>query len=736
MKSVAIIGAGPSGLVAARKLLQHGGFSVTIFEKKAEIGGLWAGDTNINPEMRTNQTKYTMSFSDLSWDSVDLGGRPAPMYPKASQVNQYLRTYQKKHIPEDLVRLNTEVVAAKQVPEDSTGVWLSTGAATRRWKLHTRTLRGNVKLFETQLMFDYLIAAPGAFSYPNTLPCEAEEGLLANPSIPILHSARYRVLNDIVSEQVSPAGIKKRILVVGGSHSGSDIASLIALQLSDARHGPAADEERRKLAEAYEVIHVTTRETFALPGFVRDPEAKTCSFMPIDFALFNRGSRPADPPPSFTVGLTSPEKNKARRSMIKKLMYGDQGSIDGPDNDELPPYGTLSETYTQFVECGHIRQVRGTLDKVERSEAGNHLIAVVHSDNKQYPTLRLENIAAIVYATGFDPEPGLSFLPQDVKSALEYDPTCPQAPLLLDSSCLSQNATVPTLAIPGLPATYWGLFEMQARAIVAAWSGNEEQPLTKDQITQRDELRKYYTQLRTAVQQRRKTELPNQPFGDNVGHLEQTCRELQLDRLDIGVSETQGYVCPSRYTDKGADKTEALRTLYSIGQGRRKAKEEKLWIARAVFHGLMGEWVAAYKRSDGKTKFCTLDFHPRYPTDSKYDWEYLVFGVIASEETRSVYRYEEATDSITIWNANEQDRVRKSSPQRTLDFNRQGLENGKDVAVAARVSLVKEGREQKVDCLYRFHFSGPMLQSFYMRTKLEDSGTDMGFHFVRVGRRL
>ncbi|KAF2651046.1 FAD/NAD(P)-binding domain-containing protein [Lophiostoma macrostomum CBS 122681] len=736
MKSVAIIGAGPSGLVAARKLLQNGGFSVTIFEKKSEIGGLWVGDSNISPDMRTNQTKYTMSFSDLSWDSVDLGGRPAPMFPKASQVIEYLRAYQKKHIPEDLVKFNTEVVAAKQIPEDSTGVWLSTGAATLRWKLHTRTHRGNVKLFETHLTFDYLIAAPGAFSYPNEFPCEAEEGLLANPPIPIVHSARYRVLNDIVSEQVSPASIKKRILIVGGSHSGSDIASLIALQLSDASHGPAADEQRQKLAEAYEVIHVTSRDTFALPGFIRDPEAKTCAFMPIDFALFNRGSRPADPAPSFTVGLTSPEKSRTAKRMIKGLIFGDQGSIEGPDNDELPPYGTLSETYTQFVNCGRIRQVRGTLNKLERSEADGRLVAIIHSDHTQYPTLKLENVAAIVHATGFNSEPALSFLPQDVKAALDYDPTCPQAPVLLDTSYLSQNSAVPHLAIPGLPAAYWGLFEMQARAIVAAWSRKQDPSLTENQVTQRDRLRKYYSDLRAAVQQRHKTEIPNNPFGDHVGQLEQACRELQLDRFDYGVSETQGYICPSRYTDQGADKSEAFKTLYSIQQIRRKGQEENLWIARAVFHGLMGEWVAAYKRTDGRTKFCTLDFHPRFPTDPKYDWEYLSFGVIDGEETRLVYRYEEATDLITIWNANEQDRVKKTAPQRTLDFNRAGLDNGKDTAVAARVSSPKEGKEQKVDCLYRFHFSGPMLQSFYMRTKLEDNGTDIGFHFVRVGRRL
>jgi cation diffusion facilitator CzcD-associated flavoprotein CzcO len=50
-KRVAVVGAGPGGLVAASKLLQTGKLSVTIFEKGQQIGGLWAANSLINPEM-------------------------------------------------------------------------------------------------------------------------------------------------------------------------------------------------------------------------------------------------------------------------------------------------------------------------------------------------------------------------------------------------------------------------------------------------------------------------------------------------------------------------------------------------------------------------------------------------------------------------------------------------------------------------------------------------------------
>jgi flavin-dependent dehydrogenase len=50
-KRVAVVGAGPGGLVAASKLLRTGKLCVTIFEKGQRIGGLWAADSLINPEM-------------------------------------------------------------------------------------------------------------------------------------------------------------------------------------------------------------------------------------------------------------------------------------------------------------------------------------------------------------------------------------------------------------------------------------------------------------------------------------------------------------------------------------------------------------------------------------------------------------------------------------------------------------------------------------------------------------
>lgn len=124
-KSVAIVGGGPAGLVAAKTLLHHAGsskFNVTVFEATERVGGMWRalpgekGD-KCSPEMRTNLSRYTVSFSDMSWSAANLsdpltGSTPSgslPMFPKAWQVGRYLEAYVKRFLPDNAVRLNRRV---------------------------------------------------------------------------------------------------------------------------------------------------------------------------------------------------------------------------------------------------------------------------------------------------------------------------------------------------------------------------------------------------------------------------------------------------------------------------------------------------------------------------------------------------------------------------------------------------------------------------------------------------
>lgn len=273
-KSVAIIGAGPGGIIAARKLLQCGEFEVTIFEKGDRVGGSWVPEGIINPIMRTNQSKFTMGFSDLSWESLG----SFPVYPRASDVYGYLEEYFNRYIPRESVRFGTTVKSVEHISDEAIH-------GITRWKLHLQQMTAASTETTFDATFDYLVAAPGFYNVPK-VPS------LGSPSIPLLHSTAYRTLEDI-DRDLPAADSERKILVVGGSHSGGDIAALIALQLCDAQYSPESPEASRNKWKKARVVHISSHEMFALPAFIADSRASSCSFQPIDFTLFNRSSRPA-----------------------------------------------------------------------------------------------------------------------------------------------------------------------------------------------------------------------------------------------------------------------------------------------------------------------------------------------------------------------------------------------------------------------------------------------------------
>jgi hypothetical protein len=68
----------------------------------------------LDPYMRTNLSRFTVAFSDLSWESA-LSCADIPMFPQARQVGQYLAAYSSLYIPEDILRLGHRVVNTERL---------------------------------------------------------------------------------------------------------------------------------------------------------------------------------------------------------------------------------------------------------------------------------------------------------------------------------------------------------------------------------------------------------------------------------------------------------------------------------------------------------------------------------------------------------------------------------------------------------------------------------------------
>src|ERR1700722_19767960 len=137
--NVAIIGAGPSGLIAA-KAAKDNGLTPTIFDKSSSLGGLWrpeSGSTWNN--MRTNISHYCCMFSDLAHS------KPCDDFPNQQQVFEYLKQYVQVYKLNPFLRLKTEVLNVSKVGD--------------QWEVES--IENGQKKKEK---FDYVIIASGFFS--------------------------------------------------------------------------------------------------------------------------------------------------------------------------------------------------------------------------------------------------------------------------------------------------------------------------------------------------------------------------------------------------------------------------------------------------------------------------------------------------------------------------------------------------------------------------------------------
>src|SRR5512144_3179508 len=106
-RSVCVIGAGIAGLVTS-KVLKEDGFDVVVFEKQAELGGVWAASRTY-PGLRTNNPRETYAFSDYPYPET------ADDFPSAEEVRSYLGSYAGNFGLWYLIRFSTEVLSVRSV---------------------------------------------------------------------------------------------------------------------------------------------------------------------------------------------------------------------------------------------------------------------------------------------------------------------------------------------------------------------------------------------------------------------------------------------------------------------------------------------------------------------------------------------------------------------------------------------------------------------------------------------
>lgn len=190
VRSVCVIGAGISGVSAARAL-RAAGFDVLVLEKGRNVGGVWDPDRSYpNISTQTNRPQY--SFSDLpmprEWDE----------WPVGAQVHTYLEDYAKHNGVRELIRFGRAVSAVRWDPEEA------------EWVVTHRGDDG-----EETSRFSHVVVATGIFNRPNLPEVPGMDDFRAAGG-QILHTSQATDLDLMVGE---------RVVVVGFQKSATDVAS-------------------------------------------------------------------------------------------------------------------------------------------------------------------------------------------------------------------------------------------------------------------------------------------------------------------------------------------------------------------------------------------------------------------------------------------------------------------------------------------------------------------------------
>lgn len=193
-RSFAVIGAGASGLCAAKYLIEAGFNNVTIFEIGSQIGGLWCyendnGRSSCYKTLHINTARNLTNFSDYPFPE------DVQMFPDHWDMHKYLVAFAKHFNLVERIRFRTRVTDVRPAAGYE--------PARPRWDVE---LEGG-----TVETFDRVIVASGHLSVPLHVP-EFKDNFAGE----YLHSHHYR----------EPARhVGKRICVVGVGNSACDIAS-------------------------------------------------------------------------------------------------------------------------------------------------------------------------------------------------------------------------------------------------------------------------------------------------------------------------------------------------------------------------------------------------------------------------------------------------------------------------------------------------------------------------------
>lgn len=186
---VAIVGAGFAGIAMGVQLANLG-VPFTIYERRAEVGGVWS--INTYPDVRVDTVSFTYEYAfekKYPWTEY---------FARQSDVRAYIDHVAHKYGVYEHIRFGSDITQARF--DEPTQCW-------------TLTVKGEESVTEAEA--NVVVAASGVFATPRELSVEGVSDFTGQ----IVHTARW-------NEDVEYAG--KKVAVIGNGSTGVQLLSKIA----------------------------------------------------------------------------------------------------------------------------------------------------------------------------------------------------------------------------------------------------------------------------------------------------------------------------------------------------------------------------------------------------------------------------------------------------------------------------------------------------------------------------
>lgn len=356
----------------------------------------------------------------------------------------------------------------------------------------------------------------------------------------------------------------------------------------------------------------------------------------------------------------------------------------------------------EFVRSGLINVSRGKLVGISGR------VAAVPPLNEE-----IGDVAAVVFATGFEASSSISFLPTSLRETLRLNPSD-----LNNTVALGFHGTyhpdIPNIGFVGFyRAPYWGVMEMQARFLTSLWAaGGPSSPSLPPAL--KDALSKD-TSIERTIALRSDPQASQFPMGDYAWLMQEFAEALGLERSPaLGpmprlppADKEMDILTPARYPARSLTEFQQAEVVKSLKQTETAAwagVSSTKFVARAVFRSLLGEWKLERDlisklpshpsgHFSGTAKFLLRD-GTRDGRESEFDalgedddrgLEYLYVeegdfkasnGLTFRATRRYVWRYNEKKDKLSVWFVKTDDQKRADYLFHEVEFKVPAADDG------------------------------------------------------------